>query len=72
MRNTRKHSAAVTLGNKKPAEAGYRRESMFSGMVIASVLIFWYQFVFKDGFNKDRFYAFLFFTGLPFVGWLIF
>ncbi|HGT9287520.1 hypothetical protein V5043_23515 [Enterobacter kobei] len=71
MRNPRKHLAAVTLGNKKPAEAGYRGVFMFSGIVIAAVLIFWYQFIFKDGFNRDRFYAFLFFTGLPFAGWLI-
>lgn len=43
---------------------------MFSGIIVGCVLMFWYQFIFKDGFNRDRFYAFLLFTGIPGAAWL--
>ena len=60
---------AVTI-DKKPACGGSQERIMFSGIIVGCVLVFWYQFIFKDGFNRDRFYAFLLFTGIPGAAWL--
>lgn len=44
---------------------------MLHGVFIGLAIAAWIYLIFKDGFNKDRLYLFILFSGLGLIAWVI-